>query len=322
MTAPTIALVGAGSMGSNHARVIAGSSSATLGWVVDPNRGAGEALAAAHGARWVADLDDVTATDAVVIASATETHLDLAVRTIERGLPVLVEKPLCPSLADTSTVITLSEERDVPLMCGFLERYNPAFLVARSMLRDPLHVRAARHSPYAPRIRTGVAWDLLVHDVDLITQLFAGQDVASVAVEVGQYHPASLPGAEDVIETSLRFADGAIAAASASRLGQQKLRSLVIYEVDRMIEVDLLRRGVTSYRHTRVDADEAGTTFRQSTEIEIPEVVGREPLATQLDRFVDLIEGRIDAGDERRSALPAHHVVERALQSSREAATV
>ena len=55
-----------------------------------------------------------------------------------------------------------------------------------------------------------------------------------------------------------------------------------------MIEIDLLRRGVTSYRHTTIESDESGRGFRQATEMEIPEIIGREPLATQLDRFVDL----------------------------------
>jgi predicted dehydrogenase len=158
-----------------------------------------------------------------------------------------------------------------------------------------------------------VAWDLLVHDVDLISQLFGGADPDTVAVQVGQYHPMSVTGAEDVIEASLRFAGGGIASASASRISQQKVRKLVIHELDRTIEVDMLRRGVTAYRHTRVQADDEGASFRQVTEIEIPEVVGREPLVTQLDRFVDLVEGKIDADDERTSSLPAHRIVERAL---------
>ncbi|WP_028044842.1 Gfo/Idh/MocA family protein [Cellulomonas sp. URHE0023] len=320
MTRPNVALIGAGSMGTNHARVIAGSDRAELTWVVDPRREVGEPLAERFGARWAPDLAGTVGTTAVVIAAATEWHHHLATETLQEGLPLLVEKPMCPSLEDTEEIIRLSQSVGAPLMCGFLERYNPAFLVARGMLSEPRYVRAERHSPYAPRIRTGVAWDLLVHDVDLIAQLFGGADPDSLAVEVGQYHPLSSPGAEDVIETSLRFADGGIASASASRISQQKVRKLVIHELDRTIEVDMLRRGVTSYRHAVVKANDEGSTYRQATEIEIPEVIGKEPLVSQFDRFVDLIEGRIDADEERASALPAHRIVERALAASSAAA--
>ena len=98
-------------------------------------------------------------------------------------------------------------------------------------------------------------------------------------------------------------------------MSQRKVRTLVIQELDRMIEVDLLRRGVTSYRHTSIESDDSGRGFRQATEMEVPEIIGREPLATQLDRFIDLIEGTIDADAERRSVLPAHRIVQLALDS-------
>lgn len=321
MSAPLkVALVGAGSMGLNHARVIAASPRTELTVVVDPDEAVGRGAAERFGAMWSAGLDALADVDAVVVAAATEHHYGIALEVIRAGLPVLVEKPVCPSLSQTEEVLAAAEAATVPFMCGFLERYNPAVLVARQMLTEPRFARAERHSPYVPRIKTGVAWDLLVHDVDLISQIFGGTDPASLAVEVGHFHPSSVPGAEDVIEVALRF-DGGIGSASASRIGQRKVRTLVIQELDRMIEVDLLRRGVTSYRHTTIESDDSGRGFRQATEMEIPEIIGREPLATQLDRFVDLVEGSVDLDEERRSILPAHRIVQQALESGARAAS-
>ncbi|GAA1405559.1 MULTISPECIES: Gfo/Idh/MocA family protein [Oerskovia] len=322
MSALRIALVGAGSMGRNHARVIAESSRTELAVVVDPAESVGRPVADQLGSRWAADLDGIGDVDAVVVAAATEHHYRLALDVIGAGLPLLIEKPVCPSLAQTYEVLDAAEAAGTPLMCGFLERYNPAVLVARQMVEEPRFVRAERHSPYAPRIRTGVGWDLLVHDVDLISQIFGGSDPLGLSVEVGHFHPSSVPGAEDVVETSLRFDGGGIASASASRIGQRKIRTLMIQELDRMIEVDLLRRGVTSYRHTTIESDESGRGFRQATEMEVPEIVGREPLATQLDRFVDLVDGRVDADVERRSIVPAHRIVQQALDAGLSALTV
>jgi predicted dehydrogenase len=322
MAAPRIALVGAGSMGQNHARVIAASPRAELSVIVDPHEAAGRATAERVGARWVPELDGIADVDAVVVAASTEYHYEIAKDVIANGLPLLVEKPVCPSLEQTEEILAASRAADVPVMCGLLERYNAAVMVALSMVENPYLIRAERHSPYAPRIKTGVAWDLLVHDVDLVSRFFGNADPQSLAVEVGHFSPQSAPGAEDVIETSMRFAEGGIATVSASRIGQRKVRTLVVQELDRMIEVDLLRRGVTAYRHTTIEeARDGGPGFRQATEMEVPEIVGAEPLVTQLNRFIDLVDGTVDAEEERRSILPSHRIVARALQERESAST-
>jgi hypothetical protein len=102
---------------------------------------------------------------------------------------------------------------------------------------------------------------------------------------------------------------------SASRLGQVKVRSMVIQELDRMIEIDLLRRGLTSYRHSSIEPEDDFVGFRQFTEIEVPEIGGAEPLVSQLAHFVDLVDGTVDLDAERASILPAHRVVDEVLRT-------
>lgn len=314
MAKPRIALIGAGSMGRNHARVIAENRAADLSVIIDPFEKPGTTLAELHGTVWRPQLDALTDVDAVVIAASTEHHFAIATEVLAAGLPILIEKPVCPSLAQTEQILAASAAADIPIMCGFLERYNPAVIAARPMIEGPLYARAERHSPYVDRIKTGVAWDLLVHDVDLISQIFGGSDPTSINVEVGHFHPSSVVGAEDIVEVSLGFESGGVASASASRLGQRKVRHLLVQTLSDMVEIDLLRRGVTLYRHATISEDTpGGAGYRQMTEMVVPEITGREPLATQFDRFLGLIEGRVDADEERRSILPAHRIVDRAL---------
>lgn len=307
-----VALVGSGSMGRNHARVIATGDRTELSIVIDPDEKIGRQAAELYDTSWAPDMNGLEGVDAAVIAAPTEHHFQLTRQVIEAGLPLLVEKPLCPSLSQTQELVDASAAAGTPLMCGLLERFNPAFQVAMRMIDSPVYVRAARHSPYAPRIQTGVAWDLLVHDVDLVIRAFGGGHPTSLNVKAGQFHASSVPGAEDVVEATMAFAGG-IASVSASRLGQMKVRSMVIQELDRMIEIDLLRRGLTSYRHATIEADEGFSGFRQSTEMEVPEIAGPEPLVGQLNHFVDLIEGKVDVDAERESFLPAHRVVDEVL---------
>ncbi|MQA11888.1 MAG: gfo/Idh/MocA family oxidoreductase [Pseudonocardiaceae bacterium] len=312
------ALIGAGSMGALHARVLAASERARLVRVVEPDEKTGRAVADRYQTEWRPLLDSLSDVDAIVLASSTESHHKSCLEILRNDKPVLVEKPVCDTLSATEEVIQASESLGVPFMCGLLERYNPAVLTVRALLGTPVHFMARRHGPYAPRIRTGVAWDLLIHDVDIAIQFFGGTEPIRSTADVGFFHPSSAPDAEDTVETVLAF-DSGLATASASRLGQRKVRSLVVSELDRLIEIDLIRRDVTIYRHVSHDAvTDDGRGYRQQTVLEIPELItAREPLATQLDRFLDLLEGKVDAAAERASILPAHRVVAQVLEQSR-----
>ncbi|NKQ53489.1 Gfo/Idh/MocA family oxidoreductase [Amycolatopsis sp. K13G38] len=308
-----IALVGTGAMGSLHARVLAQSERADLVRVIEPREEAGRACADRFGTAWSPVLDSLSDVDAVVLAAPTESHHELATEILEQGKPLLVEKPVANDVTAAREILTLSSALDVPLMCGFVERFNPAVRTALALACEPVHLMARRHGPYAPRIRTGVAWDLLVHDVDFALRLF-GAAPTRITSGAGYFHPESAAGAEDAVETVLSFPTG-MASVSASRVGQRKVRSLVISELDRLIELDLIRRDVTIYRHVSHDAATPdGRGYRQQAVVEIPELVSvSEPLAAQLDHFLDLLEGRVDAAEERASILPAHEVVAAAL---------
>jgi predicted dehydrogenase len=320
MTArPRVALIGTGSMGSLHARVLAQSPRCDLTRVVDLNQEIGTAVANQYGAQWAKEMGDLTDIDAVVLAAPTEHHHTLAHEILAADKPLLIEKPVCGSLAESEEIVAISAKRGVPLVCGLLERFNPAVMTALALVDRPLHLTATRHSSYVPRIRTGVAWDLLVHDVDMAIQVFGGAEPVSVRGMLGHFHANSLSSAEDVAEAVMTFANGGMAAVSASRISQRKTRSMTIAEVDRLIEVDLLRRDVTIYRHVSLDAATPdGRGYRQQSIIEIPELTtAREPLAAQLDHFLDIITGTVDADVERDRILPSHRAVAQVLEDHR-----
>jgi predicted dehydrogenase len=306
-----VAVVGTGSMGALHARVIAQSERAELAYVVESQREVGEQVAERHGAAWRPDLSSVDDVDAVVVAAPTEAHHGLGRQVLERSLPLLMEKPLTLTLADAEDLVKLSAEADVPLVCGLLERYNPAVMTAMRLVEQPRHVVTVRHSPYVPRIRNGVSSDLLIHDVDIAVRL-AGAEPSTVRASFGYLHPDSPQDSEDVAEGLLAFPDGMVANVSASRVSQRKVRRLDITEDNRLVEIDMLRNSVTIYRHVLNEASSDGLSYRQQTIIEIPALVSsREPLAAQFDRFLDLADGVADPAVEREAILPAHRVIER-----------
>ena len=303
-------------MGSYHARVVSQCPDTELACIVDPSEATGTLLSERYGSRWVPKLDDFGPFDAVIIASPTAHHVEWAKAALEAERPVLVEKPISVRVDEVEMLVAEATRRDVPLMSGLLERFNPALMTLLEIVEEPLHVNTVRHSPYVDRIATGVAFDLLIHDVDLVLRM-AGQPPTDVKAHLAYVHPKSGPESEDVAEASLQFGTGLVAACSASRISQRKIRALEVAELDRLVEVDLVRQDITVYRHVGADfLSGAQTGYRQQTVIDIPAIEYRkEPLAAQLDHFVALIRAEADPATELATLVEPHRVVAQAIES-------
>ncbi|MBV8196165.1 MAG: Gfo/Idh/MocA family oxidoreductase [Candidatus Dormibacteraeota bacterium] len=307
MTKPRLALVGAGAMGSNHARVITESGIAEVGVIIDTDPARGKALAERFECRYDTALDAAADCTGAVLATPTRAHQEQAMALIEMGRPLLVEKPLTPDIEESRAIVAASRARSTPLMCGFVERYNPAVTTAISMLdQRPVHVVSLRHSPATPRTTLSVVFDLLIHDIDLVLR-YAG-DGASPTVSAHVAHAGG--NVSEIADCVLDFDGELIATLSASRSSQRKVRSQIIETMDAQYDIDLLRQDVTVYRH-RSQTITAGVapSYRAETIVDIPFVRhGGEPLLLQLRHFIRLLEGQVDVNAERDSILPAHEV--------------
>ena len=303
-------------MGALHARIVSQAAGAKLTCIIDPASHVGRPLADQYDTRWLPDLDGISLIDAVIVASTTETHAAWVDRALEAGKPVLVEKPLSTDLAEAEAMVKRSDELGIPIMCGFVERFNPAVQLAIQALEEPLFFQSIRHSPYPNRIRTGVAYDLLIHDADLAVRVF-GSPPDDVSARFGYFHPASDETAEDVADYQLTFGRGQLAALSASRVSQRKIRNLSLSEAGRLLEIDLVRQDVTIYRHVAHEILEGASGYRSQTIIDVPAMPSRrEPLASQFDHFLGLVRGSLDPDTERRSLLAPHQAVAAGLPST------
>ena len=159
-------------MGANHARTVSRSEQFELSFVVDADLAKARTLAEQFGATAVASIDDIKDVQAAVVATSTNSHFGIVENLLELKIPVLCEKPLTPTLETTRILIETSSKNSTPIQCGFVERFNPAFLTAKKMIDRPvIHAQSVRHSPPAIRIASGVAEDLLIHDLDLAMSL-------------------------------------------------------------------------------------------------------------------------------------------------------
>jgi predicted dehydrogenase len=304
MTPTDVVVVGAGAMGANHARVIAENPRARLTHVVDLDIDRAQRLAHAFGAEATVDLAVATRAQAAIVAAATSAHHDLVESLLQADVPVLVEKPVAEDIESTRALVALARSRGVPLVCGFIERFNPAVIAARDLLDGPpVHLTTRRHSPPNERSATGLVHDLLIHDLDLALS-FAGP-VSSLAAKGWSPPGRSL----EVVDVTMAFDSAAVGSLSADRWGQRKVRELVLSTGSMLVEVDLMRQDVTVYRHVRHELTSHPAGYRAETVIDIPFVRhAGEPLAQQLEHFLDVAEGSATAVQTLESILPAHEL--------------
>lgn len=301
-----IGLIGLGVMGNNHARVIRENSRVSSLKVLDTNRAVLERVASTYNAEIATSLDQFQDCDAVVIATATHSHKDIAAQLIEFGVPMLIEKPICLDYEETKQLLKNCVDSNIIVTCGFVERFNPAFTTAQRFIDQPVrHFMSYRHSPHNSRVSSHVITDLLIHDLDLLSRV--GPRFMSPSVAGFAWMPQSLNYYE-VVDSILSFPNQMTAVLTASRWGQRKIREVRISTDDLLIEIDLLRVTVTTYQYRSQGSSPTDpASYRAETVVEVPFVRHtNEPLAAQFEHFLSLIDGDIDPELEVQGLLPAH----------------
>src|SRR5437899_2663006 len=262
-----IGVIGAGVMGSNHARVLAGLRNIPLVGVVDPLPAHRTRAADLTNCRTFARLDELIAedVDAVTIAVATHLHPEIALACIARSIHVLVEKPIASSVQEGRDIVAAARRAGVTLMVGHVERFNPAVAAIKQAIsgEDILSIAITRVGPFPPRMsNVGVVIDLAVHDIDLI-RWFTESDI----VEVQPQLSSAVAEREDIALLQFRTASGVLAHINTNWLTPFKARSVTVATRGKYVMGDLLTRQVTecfgfkpdgsySMRHLPVGHDE------------------------------------------------------------------
>jgi predicted dehydrogenase len=240
-----VGVVGVGIMGSNHARVFADLPGVKLVGVADPDSKQREFVSAALGCPAFSDVDLLLAAgvDAVTIAAPTHLHRELALFCIERGVHVLVEKPIAPSVEEGRAIIAAARHARVALMVGHVERFNPTVEAIKEAIRDEsiLSIAITRVGPFPPRMsNVGVVIDLAVHDIDLI-RWFTESDIAEVQPQLSN----AVAEREDIALLQFRTSSGVLAHINTNWLTPFKARNVTVATRNKYIMGDLLTRQVT-----------------------------------------------------------------------------
>ena len=238
-------VVGVGYLGRFHAQKYASLADARLVAVADPNR---DALAALERELRVAGVEDhrqlIGRVDAVSIVTPTPTHHAIAKDFLEAGVDVLLEKPITVTPREGAELVAIARRSGRILQVGHLERFNAVIQAVTPRLSAPRFIESARLAPFRQRgTEVDVVLDLMIHDIDLILSM-----VRSPVVALDAIGSSVFSNEIDIANARLRFENGCVANATASRVSLKTERKLRVFEDDAYLSVDLHQKILTVIR--------------------------------------------------------------------------
>ena len=279
MTKIRAAVVGAGSFGRHHLRILSQSPGAELAGVVDSDAQRAAAAASQYGCPAYATVADLAGQiDAAVIATPTATHADLGCALLESGIDVLVEKPIAPDVTAARRLVDTAAHAGRILQVGHLERLNPAVTALKKIVKLPLFFEIHRLSLFSPRsLDVDVVLDLMIHDLDIVLDL-----VGAMPEEIRAAGISILSDKVDIANVRLAFPGGCIANLTASRVSTERVRKLRLFQPHQYISLDYQKQEAVAF--TVSGSQQIG--FQPLT------VAKDEPLRLEIGSFLEAVSNR------------------------------
>lgn len=297
-----VAVIGVGVMGRNHARVYSDLSGVELVGVADPDGGNAIAVARRFGGKAFTDYQqmlDELQPDAVTIAVPTVDHLEVALNVIERGIHLLIEKPIAYTVEQGQQIIAAAQKAGVKLMVGHIERFNPAVIALKNRLAAGelgrvFQMDARRLGPFPARVKdVGVVIDLAVHDLDVMRYISNAEIIRVFAETQRRIHSTR----EDLVSGLVRLDDETVGTLTINWLTPTKIRKLYVTGELGMFQVDYLTQDLIYFENSTATDNEWQTlkVLRGVSEGRmIRHVVSKkEPLVAELESFRDAVKGEV-----------------------------
>jgi predicted dehydrogenase len=288
-------VIGLGRMGSQHCRIYSGLRRAQLVGVCDSNSDIGNRISQRYEVPFYSNVDELLdKVDAVSLVTPTPFHYEIAMHCIERGIHVMIEKPITQTEEQAVSLVSAAEKSGLIVQVGHIERFNPAYMELKNVIEDLniLAINFRRLSVYSgSNTDVDVVLDLMIHDTDLVMDLAGAEPSSMSATGINVYGQGV-----DFASAQLRFAAGPLITLTASRVTEEKVRSIEVTALEAYIEANLLNKAVTLHRRTSgqyLNHNSRGVKYRQEGVVESILVPVIEPLYSELQHFVDsVVEGK------------------------------
>lgn len=295
-----VAVIGVGSLGQYHARILGEHPDSKLEFVVDADAKRAEKIARANKTNYLTNFNELIGkVDAVVISVPTPYHYQVAKPLLQNGIHCLVEKPFTLNVAEAEELIEIAKSKNLVLQVGHVERFNPAIIAAAPFIKSPKFIEVNRLGPYDPRTsHIGVVLDLMIHDLDILFYL-----VKDKVVSLEAHGAKILSDTEDIAKVRLRYANGCVADVSASRVSMEKYRKIRVFQCDSYVSIDYAGKSLKVY--AKKEGKEKITSLFD-IDVKKPKLPPNEPLFYELDNFLNNVsEGKKPAvsGEQGRDAV-------------------
>jgi virulence factor len=288
-----VGVIGVGTMGERHTRVLRSLPEVKLVGVYDANPARATLVADRYGTAAVPSIEALLPeVEAVTVASPTPLHFDHVKQGLLAGKHVLVEKAITEHLDQATELAELARARGLLLQVGHIERYNPVYTALKSILQDrdhqPFALTFRRLSSYASSNRTvDVVLDLMVHDIDLALDMCRGHELHGMSA-IGR---VVLSGDIDHAQAQFSARGGPLCTFMTSRVTEQKVRSIEVTTPTEFVVADLLRKEISIFKNTQASyrTQEGGVTYQQHSVIEQVQLPATEPLLLEMQDFVQCI---------------------------------
>ena len=293
-----VAVIGTGHMGRHHVRVYSEMAGVELVGVVDPNLDKAKEYAQKFNTQAYASIDPIIdRIKAASVAVPTVHHLSAARPLLERGIAVLIEKPLAPDSRTARELLETARRHNALLQVGHTERFNPVVRAMNAMKVSPRFIETHRISPFTFRSAdVGVVMDMMIHDIDIVLSLVRAKAVRVEAVGVNV-----LGSHEDIANARVTFEGGCVANLTASRIALKTERKIRVFSPEAYFSLDYQKKvGIAIKKDANADllkfarerkADDlsqlAGTDYASLVKVEPLIVNDEEPLRAELESFLN-----------------------------------
>jgi predicted dehydrogenase len=287
-----VGVIGVGHLGSIHAKIYKESPNCQLVGLCDTNQESLNKVCSDLEVTGYANYRELfNKVDAVSIAVPTSLHHKVATEFLKANIHTLVEKPFTLTLKEADDLIKIAAKNKLTLQVGHIERFNSAFAATLKIIKTPKFIECHRLSSFPNRsLDVGAVLDIMIHDIDIVLGLVNSplKRIDSVGVNV-------LTKFEDIANARLSFKNGCVANLTASRVSEDSMRKIRIFQEDTYISLDYKNAEASVYRKVGLGI----------TKTNLP-IEKEQPLQKELESFIACVINRATPlvdGQVARSAL-------------------
>ncbi|OGW16686.1 MAG: oxidoreductase [Nitrospinae bacterium RIFCSPLOWO2_12_FULL_47_7] len=281
-------VVGVGKMGEYHVGVLSELPEVELVGIADVNKQHAEAMGKKYNVPWFTKAEDLFGSvDIAIVAVPTGLHYSITKKFLSSGIHVLLEKPCAHNLKDAEELFNLAARKNLILHIGHVERFNGAVQELHKIVTAPLFVECKRMGPYSERIKDdGVVLDVMIHDIDIVLNLIQSKVVRTHVVGTSVFS-----GRDDIVSAQLEFENSCIANILASRVSQNKERTLSVTQKDSFVLLDYTEQEIYVHRQSSSEnvMRKGFLRYKQESLVERIFVHKDNPLKLEIKHFLDCV---------------------------------